>query len=151
MNKNTSLTWKEPKAGDLPPPTQPGGTHLSQLVWLALSDNRVVVGQCLYRHPEATYKAPVHDWFIQPDDGGTSMSISCLPGTKVVAWAPFEKPRHPFQRGTDVERASAAFHEARRADARAHGQHMFDVPWAQLDPELQLVTRGWIDAALKVL
>jgi hypothetical protein len=88
-NPSLPLQW-HPITESLPPdPDGPG--WWSPDVWLALSDGTVESGKCLHKSPQATYKAPVHDWFI----GDTQLCAARPRGVKVVAWMPFAVPDFP--------------------------------------------------------
>lgn len=79
-------------------------THwFSPKVWLALSDGRVMPGQCLHKMKNAIYDGPVHSWFIFQEDGGPGLQLS--EGIDVIAWIPFAKPYHP---GIALENIDAA-------------------------------------------
>lgn len=78
------LEW-HPVPQSLPP--DPEGGWFSPDVWLALSDGRVVQGNCLHRSEDATYDAPVHAWF----EGRCQLPESI----KVIAWMPFATPDFP--------------------------------------------------------
>jgi hypothetical protein len=88
-----ALLWR-PVPETLPP--DPDGEWFSPMVWLALSDGRVLTGQALHKNADAKYAEPVHDWFaVDPQDGG-SKSLSCFGnGLSVIAWAPLAVPCHP--------------------------------------------------------
>ena len=78
------LEWL-PVPQSLPP--DPDGNWFSPEVWLALSDGRVVRGQCLHRCKDATYDSPVHAWF----EGQRQLPESI----EVLAWMPFATPDFP--------------------------------------------------------
>lgn len=88
-----ALLW-QPVPETLPP--DPHGGWFSPLVWLALSDGRVLTGQALHKSADAEYDAPVHDWCaIDPEDGSSNM-LSCFgDDLSVVAWMPLAVPDHP--------------------------------------------------------
>lgn len=89
------LQW-QPVPQSLPP--DPDGNWFSPMVWLALSDGRVVQGQCLHRCKDAQYDAPVHAWF----EGQRQLPDSI----KVVAWMPFATPDFPTVFLTQPEQAA---------------------------------------------
>lgn len=83
-----ALLWR-PVPETLPP--DPNGGWFSPTVWLAISDGRVLAGQCLHK-----YDAPIHDWFaIDPADDN-SKALNCFGDElSVIAWMPFAVPDHP--------------------------------------------------------
>lgn len=83
-----ALLW-EPVPKTLPP--DPEGGWFSPMVWLALSDGRVVPGQCLHKSDYEQYDSPVHDWFIEKDGNSCSLGDEA----QVIAWMPFAGPDHP--------------------------------------------------------
>lgn len=88
-----ALLW-QPVPESLPP--NPDGGWFSPMVWLALSDGRVLVGQALHKGSNAEYDAPVHDWFVIDLADGKNKSLNCLgDDLSVIAWMPLATPDHP--------------------------------------------------------
>lgn len=87
-----ALLWR-PVPETLPP--DPHGGWFSPMVWLALSDGRVLMGQCLHKKDDAEYDAPVHDWFAVNPENGTLQAINCFgEDLYVIAWMPLAVPDH---------------------------------------------------------
>jgi len=89
-------TW-QPVPETLPP--DPEGGWYSPIVWLALSDGRVLPGQALHR--ATTDVGPlVRDWFfVLRDPGPIPGRVKVVDylgsGVTVVAWKPIATPDHP--------------------------------------------------------
>ena len=86
----------QPVPETLPP--DPEGGWYSPIVWLALSDGRVLPGQAL--HNTSWVKPPVRDWFVivrdHVQEPGRVRVINYLgAGVTVVAWKPIATPDHP--------------------------------------------------------
>ncbi len=75
-------------------PPDPSGGWFSPIVWLALSDGRVLPGQCLHNIETEKHDSPVHDWFVELADGNSHQLDK---GVAVIAWMPFAVPNHPHE------------------------------------------------------
>ena len=93
---NNIEAW-QPVPGTLPPDPDSGGD--SPLVWLALSDGRVMTGQA--RHRATVGVGPlVRDWYLVlldpgPIPGRVKVIDYLGSGVTVVAWMPITTPTHP--------------------------------------------------------
>lgn len=98
--KTPNWTLKIGKWDKLPPRRNESITSVE--VWLALSDDRVVRGECLFARPSLENGMQIHDWFLCSDDAGNparTLAVDNVPGKReleVVAWALIEVPAHPL-------------------------------------------------------
>ena len=84
----------QPVPGTLPPDPDSGGD--SPLVWLALSDGRVLTGQALHRATVGDADPSARDWYMVLREQRKVKVINCLgAGVTVVAWMPITAPDHP--------------------------------------------------------
>lgn len=90
--KQQDLHWFTPEEQL---PEDLGGGYFSPDIWLALSDGRVVVGQCLHKNKESTTTALVHSWFYKYEDGSTHQLEKSV---DVLWWAAFTTPTFPVKR-----------------------------------------------------